>query len=615
LSILPARIAHTLTEWLDFLAKREHEADPSFAAQRRSFIAARLIVGLAVLAVSPLWLTIYGLPTPRQAALYALMLTPLVSVAALKRTGDLRLAQRISICGWAALAIGVATTAHGYEALSVALLCIALVEAVLTLEISTVGAVVGGVLALVALDVLMQPEILQSPATRAEVALRLSPLLVYIAGLAAEPVLAERARARREERSARDLRLLTEALGDLLAHFDRSGSLLQIVGDTRRAYGLNRSDFLGRGFFQRVHVADRPAFLKLLSDAAINSAPEQALLRLNIGVAEDAESGFVAPVYNYFEARSCKLETGWLVRRGVSDQIACILRDVTAARRADEAVAAAQRERELAVLAKTRFLATVSHELRTPLNAIIGFSEMLASEELEPQDAAKRREYSRIVAESGHHLHEVVNLILDMSKIESGAMQIFPEPFCLATLVAQCCDMMQIKADQAKISLHREFPSQLDEVVADRRACKQVVLNLLSNAIKFTPPHGRVSLRLFLEGANVVLTVSDNGVGIAAGDLARLGDPFFQAHGSHDRGFEGTGLGLSVVRGLVGLHGGAILVESGVKAGTSVTVRLPRDGCPPQRASCATKIETIARHGVPAPGSDLPEKETEKRIA
>jgi two-component system, cell cycle sensor histidine kinase DivJ len=616
LRIFRASFAQPFTDWLDFLARRADGAEPSRFSQRKSFVAARLMVGLSVLAFSPIWLFFYGVPSVRQMALFTLTLTPLVAVAALKRTGDMRLAQRISICGWAAMAIGVAAMAHGYEVLSVALLSIALIEAILTLEMSTLSGVTGGVLLLIALDVFLEPSMPQAAATRAEIALRLTPLLIYISALAAGPILAERARARKEERIARDLRLLTEALGDILVHFDRSGSVMQIVGDTQRIYGLNSLDLRGRGFFHRVHVADRPAFLKLVSDAAANIAPEHALLRINVGAIENVDAGYTAPVYHYFEARSRPVEaTG--SGGSCEPQVICILRDVTAARKAEETIAEAQRESQLAIAAKARFLATVSHELRTPLNAIIGFSEMLEDEQLEPQDPRQRREYSRIIAESGRHLHEVVNSILDMSKIESGAMQIFPEPFCSAALIAQCCDMMQLKADQAQITLCRSLPRDDDEIVADPRACRQIALNLLSNAIKFTPPRGKIVLKAYIEGNSFVLSVADTGVGIAPSDLARLGDPFFQASSSHDRNFEGTGLGLSVVRGLVGLHGGAILVESAVNAGTTVTVRLPRDGhLQPERASYATKIETIARHGVSAPGVDLVhEKEAVKKIA
>ena len=241
---------------------------------------------------------------------------------------------------------------------------------------------------------------------------------------------------------------------------------------------------------------------------------------------------------------------------------------------------------------------------------------MLASEELEPREAEKRREYANIIRDSGIHLHEVVSMILDMSKIESGSMQIFPEPFSLPKLVEQCCDMIQIKADQGQVTLARECRGDLEEVVADKRACKQILLNLLSNAVKFTPPRGTVTVRSRPEGNSLVLAVSDTGIGIGPDDLARLGDPFFQASSSHDRSYEGTGLGLSVVRGLVGLHGGAIAVESALKLGTTVTVRLPLDGRSCDQGATTTKIETIARRHAAAQGEDIgQDQDRVKKIA
>ncbi|MEF3368014.1 HAMP domain-containing sensor histidine kinase [Methylocystis sp. 9N] len=265
--------------------------------------------------------------------------------------------------------------------------------------------------------------------------------------------------------------------------------------------------------------------------------------------------------------------------------------------RAEEALLRARLEGERAVAGKTRFLANVSHELRTPLNAIIGFSEMLANQTLSPPEPAKQREYAKIIGDSGRHLLDVVNSILDMSKIEAGSMRLVPEPFAPAALIDQCCDMMRLQALEAGVTLTREDEGAIEEIVADKRAFRQILLNLLSNAIKFTQPGGRVRVRLREEGDQLALTVSDNGVGVAACDLARLGDPFFQASAAHDRAYEGAGLGLSVVRGLVGLHGGSITIESAPGKGACVTVRLPADCSKNAVAAHAmARIETIARH-------------------
>jgi len=604
-------------EWLDHLTHKSACDDPIELARQKFFVAARLAVGVSVLAFLPFSLLLYGIPTPQHAAQFILALTPLVAIVVLKQTGNLRLAECVSIFGWAAFAASVGASTEGYEAVSLTLLTIALIEAALTLEIGMVAAVVGAILALIALEVSRNPFGPASVAARADVALCVTPLMMYMAGLCAGAIFMAHLKVEADKRNARDLRLLTDALGDIVVRFDRTGAVSSIVGDMHKNYGLESRDLFGRGFFRRVHVADRPAFLKLVSDAMSNNTASHAVLRLHIGGMENNGGGYFEPVFNYFDARTCHVDmTAASDAAETEAPVVCILRDITAAQRAEEEIAAARRQSELAMASKTRFLANVSHELRTPLNAIIGFSEMLASEDLEPREAEKRREYAKIIRDSGNHLHEVVSMILDMTKIESGSMQIFPEPFSLPALVEQCCDMIQIKADQGQVMLTRECRDDIEEVVADKRACKQILLNLLSNAVKFTPPQGKVTVRLRPEGNSLVLVVSDTGIGIGADDLARLGEAFFQASSSHDRSYEGTGLGLSVVRGLVGLHGGSIAVESALKMGTTVTVRLPMDGRTSDQTSPTTRIETITRRHVASPGEDVgQEQDRVKKIA
>ena len=284
-----------------------------------------------------------------------------------------------------------------------------------------------------------------------------------------------------------------------------------------------------------------------------------------------------------------------------------LLRDVSARVEQERRVALAQADADRTNAGRDLFLANVSHELRTPLNAIIGFSEMLSSETLMPEDPNKRREYAGIIHQSGLHLLAVVNGILDASKIESGSFAIFPEPFDLDALIHLCCDMVCLKAEQSRVVLLRDVVPGAEEIVGDKRACKQIVLNLLSNALKFTPVGGHVTIAARPDGNSILLSVVDNGIGIAARDLPRLGDPFFQARTSYDRPSDGTGLGLSVVRGLVGLHGGGISIESAPGQGTRVTVRLPID-C--RRVAGAagevTKIETIPRYSSSIRHGEMP---------
>jgi cell cycle sensor histidine kinase DivJ len=209
---------------------------------------------------------------------------------------------------------------------------------------------------------------------------------------------------------------------------------------------------------------------------------------------------------------------------------------------------------------------------------------MLATPGSLPSTPERQREYAQIIHQSGQHLLAVVNTLLDMSKIETGNFDFVPEPFDVGAVVAGCCDLMQLKADQAGIALGREVARDLPELVADGRACRQILINLLSNAVKFTPRGGEIKVAARRRNDRLVFKVSDTGIGISAEDLPRVGDPFFQAGSAYARSHDGTGLGLSVVRGLVGLHHGDLRIESTLGQGTSVTISLPLD--------CRTGSET-----------------------
>jgi two-component system, cell cycle sensor histidine kinase DivJ len=256
-------------------------------------------------------------------------------------------------------------------------------------------------------------------------------------------------------------------------------------------------------------------------------------------------------------------------------EVVAVMRDVTDRKAQQEALEIARCAAEQADAAKTRFLAAMSHELRTPLNAIIGFSEMITHEEMLKLDGSRRKEYAQLINDSGQHLLSVVNGILDMSKIESGNFEIAPEPFAPRAAVVNCCNLLALKAREGGIELITKAPQDLPMITGDPRAFKQIVLNLVSNAIKFTERGGSVTVSANVEGPRLMLRVTDTGVGIAADDLKRIGDPFFQADKTYQRRHEGTGLGLSIVKSLVNLHAGDLTVQSRVDEGTTVTVTLP----------------------------------------
>jgi cell cycle sensor histidine kinase DivJ len=338
---------------------------------------------------------------------------------------------------------------------------------------------------------------------------------------------------------------------------------------------------LGHGLFDRVHVADRPAYLTALSDAARGGEARSVEFRLRRDAPRGRERGQNGQVdFIWVEMRCRPLEQA-LETTSSEAEVVAVMRDVTDRKNQEQALDLARTAAEQADAAKTRFLATMSHELRTPLNAIIGFSEMIVQEDALMLDAARRKEYAQLINDSGQHLLSVVNGILDMSKMESGNFEISPEPFAPRAALINCCNLLALKARENAIDLVTRAPENLPFMTGDPRAFKQIALNLVSNAIKFTERGGSVTVSASVEGSRLVLRVADTGVGIAADDLKRIGDPFFQAGKTYQRRHEGTGLGLSIVKSLVALHGGEMTVQSRIDEGTTVTVALPLAFTPP----------------------------------
>ncbi len=229
---------------------------------------------------------------------------------------------------------------------------------------------------------------------------------------------------------------------------------------------------------------------------------------------------------------------------------------------------------EEANAAKSKFLANMSHELRTPLNAIIGFSEIMESGMFGPLGAEKYNEYCSDIHDSGQYLLDVINDILDMSKIEAGRIRLDFEDLDLDTLLAESMRVVSSKAEEKQLEVVHQIAPHL-QLRADRRAIKQIALNLLSNAVKFTPAGGTITVRGRMSDGFVTLGISDSGIGIAKDALARLGRPFEQVESQLTKTYQGSGLGLAIAKSLVELHGGCMRIRSRPGTGTMVVVRLP----------------------------------------
>lgn len=348
----------------------------------------------------------------------------------------------------------------------------------------------------------------------------------------------------------------------------RHGEVLDASAKARTILKLQPELLFGTGLFDRIHLSDRVAYLSALADMRDGAPARRLDLRVRL-----PQNGNGPTADNY---RPFSLE----LARGEEQQdvLTFVLRENDELAGLREELAAAKEAAASAEVAKGRFLAVVSHELRTPLNAIIGFSDMLLHEMFGTFKDPRQKEYVGLVKESGQHLLAVVTSILDVSRIEAGAYATEPEPFRFVEAVEMCQSMMRLQADAKNIDLQAQIAPDAGEINADRRAVQQILINLVSNAIKFTPDGGDVVVGAKRIGSRLHFWVRDTGIGIAEEDFANLGKPFMQIQNDYTRRFEGTGLGLSLVKGLVALHEGTMSIESMPGEGTTVTISLPVNG-------------------------------------
>jgi cell cycle sensor histidine kinase DivJ len=255
--------------------------------------------------------------------------------------------------------------------------------------------------------------------------------------------------------------------------------------------------------------------------------------------------------------------------------IVAVTRDISERKAQEGALIEARDAAEGASRAKSAFLANMSHELRTPLNAIIGFSEVMTQEIFGPVGSPRYHEYAKLIHESGGHLLELINSVLDMSKIEAGKFDLHEELFDLKEAVSSALRFVGQAAERSGVALKMSVAPGAENIFADKRAIKQMLINLVNNGVKFTPRGGEVRVVAMVGSAGLTIAVADTGTGIAKKDLEKLGRPFEQVEGPQTRSKEGTGLGLALVRSLAAMHGGDMTLESALGVGTTVVVRLP----------------------------------------
>jgi PAS domain S-box-containing protein len=334
-----------------------------------------------------------------------------------------------------------------------------------------------------------------------------------------------------------------------------NAKFLQLFGGSADAYIGQSADILG------VNDPDRVGFTLI-----------SAALERGDGVPIEFETANRSGRSFWIEAR---IE---VVQRFDDDRFrwVSISRDITERRHAQDELLRAKEEAEAGSRAKTNFLANMSHELRTPLNAIIGFSDLVANSVAQTGWIPAYMDYLSDVSASGHHLLELINTILDLSKIEAGSLALNIEPLDLRELVRASLGLISGMARDGNIALAREIPEDCPDIPGDFLKLKQVLLNILSNAVKFTPAGGKITVGVAFTDDLAIITVADTGCGIAEADLSRVMQPFVQADNSLSRRFAGSGLGLPIAQEFCVLHGGNLEIDSVEGQGTTVRVTLPR---------------------------------------
>jgi len=279
------------------------------------------------------------------------------------------------------------------------------------------------------------------------------------------------------------------------------------------------------------------------------------------------------------------------------NEYAALVGDAVLRQRARLAEHKARIEIELAKRVKSEFLANMSHELRTPLNTVIGFSKLLSDHDKQKLSDAQIVQYAELIRDAGDHLLSVINDILDITKMQSGAYALESNEVDLIDVLHSCTESVRAAADIACITLRENIAFNLPPVRGDDAKLAQVFKNLLNNAIKFTLKDGEVVLKAFRQGdGGVIISVRDNGIGMTDEEARVAVLPFGQIDGGRARLREGTGLGLPIAKALVELHGGKLLITSVKGKGTEITVRLP----PREQVSVAEGRDAVYGHGVPA---------------
>ncbi|MEF2073377.1 ATP-binding protein [Consotaella aegiceratis] len=363
-------------------------------------------------------------------------------------------------------------------------------------------------------------------------------------------------------REVEELQAVLNTATDGVVMLDHDGNIRGMNGAAQAIFATDPTICAGRPLSTLLaHESQRTAFdyLEMLKDDGLPAM-------LNDGrevTGRVAQGGFV-PLF----ITAARLSEG----RGYC----VVIRDITHWKRVEDDLVKARRQAEEASLHKSQFLANISHELRTPLNAIIGFADVMASECFGPIGHERYLEYLTDIKRSGHHVLDLVNDLLDISKVEAGKADLVFEAVSLNDVISEACSLMQPQANRGRVIVRSNLPSSVPPVVADRRSMRQIALNLLSNAIRFTPPGGQVvASTIYNPSGDVVMRVRDSGIGMTEHEIEIALKPFQQVHtGLRERG-DGTGLGLPLTKTMTEANEAHFSIKSTPGEGTLVEIAFP----------------------------------------
>ena len=356
-----------------------------------------------------------------------------------------------------------------------------------------------------------------------------------------------------------DLRGILDTASDGVVVLDRDGNICALNRSAEALFDVESSDVVGTSF----HKLLAPESHSVVADylAGLGGTGVASLMNDGREIIGATTKGGYLPLF---------MTVGQMTNQ---DLLCAVLKDITQWKRAEEELLSAKKLAENASSQKTDFLATISHEIRNPLNAIIGFSDMMIEEKFGRIDNERYRGYLLDIQRSGNHVLELVNDLLDISKIEAGEMELEFEACDLNVIVSECVALNQPQANKERVIIRTSLSSKVPRIVADQRSLRQVILNLVNNALKFTPQGGQVIVSTaYDEQGEVVLRVRDTGVGMSLEGQERALRPFSQINSNRQ---EGTGLGLPLTKAMVEANRAKFHMESKPDEGTTIEIFFP----------------------------------------